>query len=67
MPRAKDPNAKRHQKQNTAFRIDNALKARLDAFVAAHHVRPTMTAVFEAALRDFLDKHEPEVRARKTM
>ena len=67
MPRAKDPNAKRNKKQNTAFRIDDALKERLDAFVAAHHVRPTLTAVFEAALRDFLDKYEPEVRARRAM
>ena len=64
MPHRKDPNSKRY-KPPTAFRIDEDLLNRVRAYCQSHHLKPTHTAVFEAALREWLDNHEDEARPRK--
>jgi predicted DNA-binding protein len=64
MPRKKDPNAKRYKKQ-TAFRLNEELSARLEAYRHAHAVPPTRTSLLEAALWEFLERHEPLLKVRK--
>jgi predicted transcriptional regulator len=64
MPNIRDPNAKRH-KPPTAFRLDDELMQRVRVFCKAHHLMPSHTAVVEAALREFLEKHEPSLPASK--
>ena len=60
MPRMKDPNAKRNR-MPSAFRLDPDLMDRVRIFCQSHHLAPTHTGVVEAALREFLDRHEPTV------
>jgi predicted transcriptional regulator len=64
MPQHKNPNAKRN-KPPTAFRLDGELMQRVRMFSQAHPHTTTHTAVVEAALHEFLDRHEPELPARK--
>jgi predicted transcriptional regulator len=49
-------------KKMTSLALDPELLARLDKWIASQDVRPSKTAVHEAALREFLDKRETKKR-----
>lgn len=56
------------QKRDTAqlgHRIDAALKKRAEDFCVRHPMQPSFVTILEHALRDWLDKHEPELHDRK--
>jgi predicted transcriptional regulator len=44
-------------KTPVAFRIDPELLTRLDAWIKAQAVPPSRTAVFEAAIHEFIERH----------
>lgn len=44
-------------KTPVAFRIDPKLLTRLDAWIKAQAVPPSRTAVFEAAIHEFIERH----------
>lgn len=46
-------------KTPVAFRIDPEILTRLDAWIKAQAVPPSRTAVFEAAINEFLSRHSP--------
>ncbi len=47
-------------KKPVAYRFDEALLERLVRFIGQHKWPPTQTAVVEAALKEYLDREEPE-------
>ena len=46
------------KKQMVSFALDPELIQRVEAWIARQDVPPTKTAVFEAALREWLEKRE---------
>lgn len=54
-----EPMGKAGGKQ-TNLRLDAQVLARAESHRKSHPLRPSLTQVVEAALREYLDAHEPE-------
>lgn len=61
MPR-KDTATERTQQVN--FRLKTVTVERMERYKDRHPLHPTLTQMVEAAVADWLDKHEPELPKR---